>query len=176
MHIQFHEPWKKGMSITYSDILKTFSKTCEQHKQLEVELRKQIDIFIGEFKDSLAMQTPSYFEPGSACFFGEREDYDRKPKVSAELGYVERHSISGVGVDPLPVPCIPFTLKLVIGGDSKGDPFTSLDTEVKLGKSEGLLVVLVGEKHFTLPETNNIPQFNEVCEYIKMQLNHRCKG
>lgn len=47
---------------------------------------------------------------------------------------------------------------------------------MRMGKEGGLIIVLVGEKSFSLPETANIPQFDEVFSYIKMQLNERCKG
>lgn len=58
----------------------------------------------------------------------------------------------------------------------RGAPYTSLDTPMRMGKEGGLIIVLVGEKSFSLPETANIPQFDEVFSYIKMQLNERCKG
>lgn len=179
MHIHFHEPWKNGMSIKYQEILSTFARTCEQHKKLEIELKKQIDKFIGEYTKSLDMLFPTYFAPNDASVFirgGRSEEWERKPKVTATLGYVEPHCISGAGIDTKPLLCIPFTLTTVIGGDTQGDPFTSLDTAMKLGKANDCLVVMVGDKHFTLPETSNFSPFDEVCNFIKMQIKERCKG
>lgn len=179
MHIHFHEPWKKSMSIKYQEILSTFSRTCERHKQLENELKKQIDVFIDDYKKSLGMLYSSYYAPNDTISFfsgARNEPWERKEKITATLGYVEPHTISGADIDTRPILCIPFTLTTVIGGDTEGDPFVSLDTPMKFGKKDDLLIVMVGEKSFVLPVTNNLPQFSEVCEYIKLQLNERCKG
>lgn len=179
MYIHFHEPWKDRMNMKYQDILRTFSKTCEKHKQIEIELKKQIDEFISEFRKSLDMLYPHYFAANDTMilFHGAtNEEWIRKPKITATPGYVQPHNISGADIDTKPVLCIPFTLHTVIGGDMQGAPYTSLDTPIKMGKEGDLIIVLVGEKRFSLPETANLPQFDEVFSYIKMQLNERCKG
>lgn len=176
MHIQFNDPRSRGVTITYDDILRTFKKTCESHKQTEVELKKQIDILVGEYKRMLYMRTSIYFCLSDNIFLGEGETFERKPRVSVALKCINTNPISQAEINTSPTLNIPFILTTVVGGDEQGSPFVAIDLPLAIGKHNDVFVVWVGDKRFTVPATSHIPQFDEVCDYVKARVNQLCQG
>lgn len=164
------------MNITYDDILKTFKKTCGNHKQTEVELKKQIDILVGEYKRMLLLRTSTYFCSRDVLFLGEGGAFERKSRVSVVFKCVTSNPISQADINTSPTFNIPFTLTTVVGGDVQGEPYAAIDLPLTIEKHSDVFVVWVENKRFTAPVTNHIPQFDEVCDYVKARVNQICQG
>ncbi|NDO83323.1 hypothetical protein CJP72_21950 [Citrobacter sp. NCU1] len=165
------------MSITYQDLKEAFSETYQRHKSLEIELRKEIDILVEEFKKSLSSEPLTYrAEDWDGIFFGSAVRSEEKPRVSVSSVAGEENPVTGIAVGESLTPRIGFTLQVAVGGERQGDPMIYLSQKVEIGELLGCLSVWVDSRSFQIANTKNIPKYDDVCSCIKMNLLQQCKG
>ncbi|CAI1963382.1 Uncharacterised protein [Serratia quinivorans] len=168
MQIRYFDLMENAMSITYADLQHALKEKRQALDTLKQELNAQIITLVEEYEKSLCLKQTHLNIKIHQCDVSVNPAYGQLPRVEIlrRTGVIQQ--------DPELGKHVKFTLLTRIGEDVCLKPDAEIEVEIRVAMGSDGYIVEVDKRQLQIPQNGGSTAYDEVCGYIKQQVQSIC--